>query len=81
MDKFWDWIDKRAIIRRVVLFVTLWMTWRAFAWAADFASSLPDKSGVDMAAIIAAVTAPITYLQASVFSTYAAGRQEKASHD
>jgi hypothetical protein len=81
MVKFWDWIDERAIIRRVVLFVTLWMTWRSFTWAAEFANSMPDKSGMDMAAIIAAVTAPITYLQASVFNTYSAGRKKEAQSD
>lgn len=75
MDRFWTWVDKRSVIRRVVLGVTLWMTWRAFAWAAEFAEAT-DKSGMDVAAIIAAVTAPITYLQAAVFKTYAEGRSQ-----
>jgi hypothetical protein len=75
MVKFWDWIDRRAIIRRVVLFVTLWMTWRAFNWAGEYASSVNNLSGMDIAAIIAAVTAPITYLQAAVFKIYSEGRK------
>ena len=61
--------DKLAIRRSVVLFVTLWMTWRAFEWAAVFAAAHPSDGLVD-AAIIGAVTAPITYLQASVFKAY-----------
>jgi len=75
VSAFWDWIDERAIIRRVVLFVTLWMTWRAFTWAAEF-SAITEKAGMDVAAIIAAVTAPITYLQAAVFKTYSEGRKQ-----
>jgi hypothetical protein len=25
--KFWDWVDSRAVVRRIVLGYTLWMTW------------------------------------------------------
>lgn len=60
---------KLAVRRSVVLFVTLWMTFRAFDWAAQYASS-GQGSGVEAAAIIAAVTAPITYLQKVVFEAY-----------
>lgn len=75
---FWNWIDSRAIIRRIVLFVTLWMTWRAFTWAAEYANGLTLSAGmgIEAAAIIAAVTAPIAALQASVFKIYADGRKE-----
>lgn len=73
MDKFWQWIDERSIIRRIVLFITLWMSWESFAWAADFAESTA-KSGLEVPAIIAAVTAPIAALQGYVFKVYAQGR-------
>lgn len=65
--------DKLAIRRSAVLAVTVWMTWRAFEWAAVYATSA--KVGLEAAAIIAAVTAPITYLQAAVFKTYIEGKQ------
>lgn len=76
ITKFWDWVDSRGVVRRIVLFVTLWMTWRAFQWAAEFASTT-TRSGMDIGAIIAAVTAPITYLQASAFKVYSDSRGEK----
>lgn len=74
--RFWEWVDSRSVIRRIVLFVTLWMTWAAFAWAAGFAEGT-TKSGMEVAAIIAAVTAPIAALQGYVFKVYAEGRNEK----
>ena len=73
ITEFWDWIDGRGVIRRIVLFVTLWLTWESYRWAAMFAEST-DKSGVEVAAIIAAVTAPVTLLQASAFKAYIEGR-------
>jgi hypothetical protein len=78
MIGLWDWIDTRSIVRRIVLFVTLWMTWRSFTWAADYANhlSLTPGIGLEAAAIIAAVTAPIAALQASVFKIYSDGRKE-----
>jgi hypothetical protein len=72
---FWDWVDSRSVVRRLVLFITLWMTWLAFQWAADFALVVIDKSGIEAAAIIAAVTAPISVLQGYVFKVYAEGRK------
>lgn len=76
IDRFWDWVDTRSIVRRIVLFVTLWMTWAAFIWAAGFAEAT-DKSGVEVGLIIAAVTAPIAALQGFVFKVYSESRGEK----
>jgi hypothetical protein len=73
--KFWDWVDDRLIVRRIVLFITLWMTWFAFHWSAEFALVVLDKPGLEAAAIIAAVTAPISVLQGYVFKVYSEGRK------
>jgi hypothetical protein len=59
--------------RSVVLFVTLWMTWRSFQWATEYAYVLikaDNNTLVAAAAMIAAVTAPVTYLQKVVFDAY-----------
>lgn len=74
VERFWIWIDQRSIVRRIVLFITLWMTWAAFQWAASFAVT-SAKAGIDIAAIIAAVTAPISVLQGYVFKVYSEGRK------
>lgn len=74
LQAFVDWEHKLALRRTAVLFITLWMTWRAFDWAARYATqvALSGTAGdaVAAAAMIAAVTAPITYLQKEVFAAY-----------
>jgi hypothetical protein len=79
LDDFIAWESGIGIRRSAVLFITLWMTWRAFNWAAEYASALIAIGGNDAwvaaAAMIAAVTAPITYLQAAVFRAYIESKQ------
>lgn len=70
---FLDFLDNRAVIRRIVLFVTLWMTWRSFAWAAQFADHT-TRTGMDSAAMIAAVTAPVSALLGAVVKFYGDNR-------
>lgn len=74
LTDLWDWIDHRYIVRRATLFATVWMTWRSFAWAAAFAEAT-DKTGIEVGAIIAAVTAPVAALQGYVFKLYAEHRE------
>jgi len=72
LQSFSDWEEKIGLRRSAVLGVTVWMSWRAFDWAASFASTngVDGTESIAIAAIIAAVTAPITYLQAAVFKAY-----------
>lgn len=74
MTRFWDWVDSRAVVRRSVLFITLWMTYEITvqAWAFAHTSTF---DGVGTAAVIAAVTAPFAALQAFVFNSYVRGKQ------
>lgn len=71
MGGFLSWVDRRHFIsvRALTLYVTLWMTWEVTAWAFRFATAtmLP---GMEVAAIIAAVTAPVCALQGFVFKFY-----------
>lgn len=73
---FIKWCDARNFVsvRSFVLYITVWMTWEAFNWAAVFATTTA-KSGSDVALIIAAVTAPISLLQGFVFKTYSESRR------
>lgn len=74
---FVRWIDDKNFIsvRSFVLYITVWMTWRAFTWAADYAGAHSGTSGSDVALIIAAVTAPISVLQGFVFKVYSESRR------
>lgn len=69
-NTFWTWVDTRYISRRVVLGITIWITIHSYMWAAHFASTCMDKSGMEIAAIIAAVLTPISTLQGFIFKSY-----------
>jgi hypothetical protein len=75
LNLFWDWVDNRSIIRRVSFGITLWMSYQAFDWATEFASTT-TKDGAEVALIIAAVTGPIAALQAFVTTTYSTSRDK-----
>jgi hypothetical protein len=66
-------------VHSFVLYITLYLTWESFAWAAKFAMALPEGSitgGIGPAAVIAAVTAPVTALQVFAFKTYSQSRKQ-----
>ena len=65
--------SKLAIWRRMTMVFALWMTWRAFEFGVWFAVG-NERNGVEIAAIIAAVTAPITLFAGTVFKTYVEGK-------
>jgi hypothetical protein len=73
LTRAWDWIDKRGIIRRVVLGLAIWMTWKVSVWGMHYAS-ITTLPGLDAAAVIAAVTAPITLFAGAVFKAYVESR-------
>jgi hypothetical protein len=75
-DDILKFIDDAKTFRRFTLMITLWMTWKAFLWGTEFASTWPaleGKSGTELALVIAAVLAPISALQAAAFATYSKG--------
>jgi uncharacterized membrane protein YphA (DoxX/SURF4 family) len=59
---------------RIVLIVTIIMTWRITVWAFEFAHAMAGHNGMETAAIIAAITVPFTALQGFAFSTYTSGK-------
>jgi|688.fasta_scaffold00571_5 hypothetical protein len=64
----------RRPFSRLVLVVTMWMTWRVTAWAFDFANATAGVGGYDVAATLAAITAPFAALQAAAFKVYTEGK-------
>ena len=73
--------SRLGLRRTAVLGMTLWMTWKAFDWAATFANvnGVDGTDSLAIAAIITAVTAPISYLQVAVFKAYIDGKREAGS--
>lgn len=70
LTRIWDWIDKRDIDKHVVSIVVLYGTKILTSWAMVFATANADKPGLEIAAIIAAVTGPYMVLQAAAIKFY-----------
>lgn len=66
----------RRPFSRLVLLVTMWMTWRVTEWAFGFANTTTGITGYDTAATLLAVTGPFAALQAAAFKVYTEGKQE-----
>ena len=75
ITRWWDWIDSRDIDKHVISVAILWGTVKVTEWAMRYASLETDKSGVEVAAVIAAVCAPYCALQAAAISFYFKARQ------
>lgn len=71
---FWDWVDRRAVVRRIMTLGTFAMTVWVIQWAMDFASASP-RSGADVAMILGAIMVPLNALQGFMFASYAKGRE------
>lgn len=65
----WDWIDKRDIDKHIVSLVILYGTVYVMKWAMNFAET-GDRPGLEIAAILAAVTAPYVALQTAALKFY-----------
>ncbi len=73
LTKFWDWVDTRGVIRRIVLFtamgMTFWVSYRMteFVFAALAVGKISEGSIV---ASIGMITAPVVALGGYVFKAY-----------
>jgi hypothetical protein len=74
--QFWDFVDSRGVIRRIVLGLAIYMLWVQGQWANEYASEalVLGKSDVGIAAIMAAITAPATMLVGFIFKNYLESR-------
>ncbi len=75
LTRLWDFIDSRGIVRRVVLAIAIWMTWQVSQWAMGYVET-STRPGIDLAAIIGAVTGPVTIFGGYVFKAYIDSRAE-----
>lgn len=64
----WDFIDKRDIDKHAISAVVLWFSFRITEWAMHFVTTHPEKSGVEAAAVIAAVLLPWSGVQAGAIA-------------
>lgn len=78
-DRFISIERKLGVRRTIVLMITLWMTWRSYTWATEYAAAVLAAGKAEWAsagALIAAVTAPISYLLKAVLEQYSDSKKE-----
>jgi hypothetical protein len=73
IEQWMRWDRSFALTRRLMLFFVCYLTWESYAWSSRLAE-MSDRPGVDIAAMIAAVTAPVSALAVMVFKSYVESR-------
>lgn len=75
-----SWIDmllnKYRAIRLSVLAMAIYLTWAVSEWSMWFAVG-NTRNGVEIAAILAAVQAPVTLFAGTVFRAYIESRKDE----
>lgn len=69
VTRLWDWVDQRQIDKHIVSLVILMGTVIVTRWAMHFAET-GNRPGLEIAAIIAAVSGPYSALQAAAIAFY-----------
>jgi hypothetical protein len=68
-----DFIDQRQVVRRAMVLIVLWQLVDAYLWAKHFAYR-DGMTGLELGAVIAAITGPVTVLQGFLFRMYDSSR-------
>lgn len=69
LGQIWDWIDHRDIDKHAVCWAVFYGLIKITSWAIWYASA-SQRPGLDVAAVIGAVTAPYTMLMGAVVKYY-----------
>ena len=67
---FFSLLDKTGIVRRAYLLATFFMTWQVLGWAMRYAEVNAARPGIEVAAIIGAVSAVVAAVQGFAFKQY-----------
>lgn len=70
LSEFWDFIDKRQIDVHLVCWAFLALTGYVVFWAMEYVWQHPDKPGLEVAAIVGAVTLPLTWIMPKIIEQY-----------
>lgn len=73
MKRFWDFVDERAVVRRIAFLVVLYICFDLAMWTKEFAET-STLDGVGRAAVLASVWAPMSWLFNGVSALYTSFR-------
>ena len=74
LRRFWNFIDERDIDKHVISLLIMLGTFKVTFWAMDFAETVHNQPGLEVAAIIGAVLGPYMALQAAAIKFYFTSR-------
>lgn len=69
-----DFIDNRQVVRRAMLAIAVWQMTDVYFWAKRFAER-PGMTGVELGAVILALTGPSTALLGAMYKMYDGSRR------
>lgn len=69
LTEFWDFVDQRGVMRRLVLGIAIYLTWKVTLWGMTYVEG-STRIGSDLAMIIGAVTLPVSTFAGFVFRSY-----------
>jgi hypothetical protein len=73
IDRFLQIEQALGVRRTLVLALSIWLTYDSYQWAAQFAT-YTERTGIEVAAIVGAVTAPVSWIVIAVFKAYTDGK-------
>ena len=75
-SQLWDFIDQRDIDKHAMAWAVFGITCYLLQWTLNFVWVYPDKPGLEVAAIVGAIMATWTPVQAKVIQWYFASRTD-----
>lgn len=69
-----DFIDNRQVVRRALILIVMWQLVDVYLWAKGYASR-PGMTGLELGAVITAMTGPPTVLMGFLFKMYDSSRR------
>ena len=70
LTRGWDWIDARDIDKHLLSLAIFYGTIKITTWAMHYADKHSTSSGIEVAAVVAAVMAPYMALQGAAIKFY-----------
>jgi hypothetical protein len=71
---FWDFVDKRQVDVHLVCWAFFALTGYVVYWTTEYVWAHPDKPGLEIAAIVGAVTVPLTWIMPKIIDSYLKAR-------
>jgi len=73
--QFWNWVDERQIDAHLYSLAILYGTYFAMRWCMHYADLNAGRPGLEVAAVIGAVMAPVSVLQSAAIKFLFEARQ------